>query len=89
MKENNKQIWFKQRRYGYGWTPNTWQGWLVVAAYIVLVVAGVDKFLPEESTKVTTWSLVRLVGWLILWTALLFRICLATGGKPKWRWGKE
>ena len=34
-----KQYWFRRKRYGYGWTPDTWQGWLATAMFIVLVVA--------------------------------------------------
>jgi len=33
--------WFKPKRIGWGFTPATWQGWLVTAAFvgIVLVLA--------------------------------------------------
>ena len=32
--------WFApRRRFGWGWTPVSWQGWLVVAAIIGVVVA--------------------------------------------------
>jgi hypothetical protein len=33
--------WFKRKRYGWGWTPTTWQGWAVVVALVAAVaVAG-------------------------------------------------
>jgi len=34
-----KQYWFRRKRYGYGWTPNTWEGWLATAMFIVLITA--------------------------------------------------
>jgi hypothetical protein len=30
--------WFGQKRFGYGWGPRTWQGFLVTAAGLALVV---------------------------------------------------
>jgi hypothetical protein len=26
--------WFCKKRFGYGWTPATWQGWLVTALFV-------------------------------------------------------
>lgn len=89
MKQSLKRKWFKQHDYGYGWTPITWQGWLTLAAYIVLIVAGLDKLRPDESKKITFMGILKFAGWVVLWTLALFRICLVTGGKPKWRWGKK
>lgn len=34
-----RRPWFGPRRYGVGWKPQTWQGWLIVAVVIALVVA--------------------------------------------------
>lgn len=30
--------WFVRRRYGYGWTPYAWQGWLITAIAVALVI---------------------------------------------------
>ena len=35
----SKKYWFKRRRFGWGWTPVTWQGWLTVAFFIGLIIA--------------------------------------------------
>lgn len=40
------RYWFPAKRYGWGWgLPITWQGWLVFAAWLRLVVAGNFLFL--------------------------------------------
>ncbi|HVL49935.1 MAG TPA: hypothetical protein VM754_00340 [Actinomycetota bacterium] len=78
--------WFKRRRYGYGWVPVARQGWLVVAGYLVLVVAMALAFLdaPEEVQG-------RELGLFLVFVAVatfgLIRICLVKGPKPHWRWG--
>lgn len=36
--ENNRRAWFGPKRVGWGLRPQTWQGWLVTAAVIVVIV---------------------------------------------------
>ena len=31
------QLWFKAKKYGYGWYPATWQGWLVILVYLTIL----------------------------------------------------
>jgi cellulose synthase/poly-beta-1,6-N-acetylglucosamine synthase-like glycosyltransferase len=33
-----KTIWFKNKTYGYGWTPATWQGWGITIVYIIILI---------------------------------------------------
>ena len=33
------RYWFRPKRYGYGATPVTWEGWLVVAVSVALIMA--------------------------------------------------
>jgi hypothetical protein len=75
------RFWFPAKRYGWGWgLPNRWQGWLVLAIFVLLVGVLARVFPPE----------VRLgpfiVGVLVLIAALM-AICYAKGEPPKWRWG--
>ncbi len=81
-----KTLWFKAKRYGYGWYPSTWQGWLVSAAYIaaIFVTFGDFDMLPhtESDTRFT------VIGLCIVYTLILLLICYRTGEKPRWRWGK-
>ena len=32
------RYWFRQKRFGYGATPNTWQGWLFTIAGAALTI---------------------------------------------------
>src|SRR6266478_1870957 len=33
--------WFRAKRYGWGWGwPSSWQGWIVLAAFVALLGAG-------------------------------------------------
>jgi len=33
------RLWFRARGYGWGWTPVTLEGWIVVLAFLVAVAA--------------------------------------------------
>ncbi len=75
----SKKLWFKNKTYGWGWTPSTWEGWLVVGVYVALLLTGalwVEDH-PVLYASVLIWS-----------TILLIWICYKKGEKPRWRWGK-
>jgi hypothetical protein len=42
---SDRRPWFGPKRMGWGYRPQTWQGWLIVtiAALIVLVVALLNR----------------------------------------------
>ena len=45
---NERKYWFPAKRYGWGWgIPSSWQGWLVLAAFVGLLVVGSLLFPPS------------------------------------------
>jgi hypothetical protein len=79
-------LWFKRRLFGWGWTPITWQGWSVVAGYILLVLAFALTIDDQSPTKEVVFTFLLPVAIL---TAALIRICYKKGEKPHWQWGKR
>jgi hypothetical protein len=76
-----KTYWFRAKRYGWGWGwPLTWQGWLVLAAFVGLFALGFLMFPPDR-------ELAHLLIYLAVLTVLLVAICWARGEPPRWRWG--
>jgi hypothetical protein len=41
--------WFGRKKYGWGWGPTSWQGWLILAVYVVLVPLIGKFFLPDTA----------------------------------------
>lgn len=73
MPRLTKTPWFGPRRFpNWGWTPVTWQGWVVTLVFIVAIVV-CALYVPGPALRV----IVELV--LI---ALLLAVSLLTGGKP-------
>lgn len=86
LKDNPKGYWFKRKLYGWGWTPVTWQGWLTVLAYVVIILAfsvTIDSNSPPREVFFTFILPVTLL------TLALLRICYRKGEKPKWQWGPQ
>ena len=78
-----KRAWFPAKRYGYGWSfPNRWQGWTVLAAWVLLVVGGTVLFRPDIHP-------LRCVAYDSILTVLLLVIIIAKGERPRWRWGDD
>jgi uncharacterized membrane protein YhaH (DUF805 family) len=78
--KKQKKIWFKAKHYGWGWYPSSWEGWLIMLAWIALFTLAVIKMDHE-------W--LKNFVFIFIITAILIWICWKTGEKPKWRWGKE
>ena len=76
-------FWFPAKRYGWGWgPPATWQGWAVLAAFIILIIAGVFIVPPQRSP-------VMFVGYVAILSIALTGVCWWKGEPPRWRWGDE
>jgi lipoprotein signal peptidase len=44
-----RAYWFRAKRYGWGWgLPTTWQGWMVLVAFVVLLVIASIVFPPHK-----------------------------------------
>jgi hypothetical protein len=81
--QSEGRYWFPAKRYGWGWgLPCAWQGWLVLAAFLALLVAGPILFPPRT-------ALVFFLVYVVLVGALLLGVCWLKGEPPRWRWGND
>jgi hypothetical protein len=86
MRNKNPKIWFPAKTYGYGRAlPCAWQGWVVMAAYLVLVTGGVLllRLQRPSSPKYVGFFVAYMIGL----SGLLCLVCWWRGEKPEWRWG--
>jgi hypothetical protein len=80
---SKRTIWFPAKQYGWGWGPPvTWQGWAVIAAFIILMVAGGAYVMP-------TFGALAFAGYTFVLSAFLIAICWVKGEPPRWRWGDD
>jgi hypothetical protein len=79
--------WFKQKRYGYGATPVTWQGWALTLGTVAVMLA-VSIYLRLSVQQ--DWGLAALIAFDVAALAVLFVVCRGkTEGGFRWRWGGE
>ena len=83
----NNKLWFRAKRYGWGWVPCTWEGWLTVLVFVVLMVWDAKTFagVKNSTNSQLAWFLIRTA---FLVAALLY-VCYEKGEKGGWRWGNK
>ena len=67
-----KHPWFGPKRFGWGWTPITWEGWLVTVLFLA-VVLGTCLIFGRSPLSICV---------CIAATAVLVVICALTGLPP-------
>lgn len=83
-----KDYWFKRRRYGYGWTPVTWQGGLAVLAFVAIALGGALMIADTPEGEFTMEVGVYILA-VLLSAVTLVRLGYTKGPAPRWRWGKK
>jgi hypothetical protein len=73
---NKKKLWFRAKMYGWGWYPSSWEGWLVLTVFALLIIISALTLGPFSLLVATPLTII------------LIYICYKTGEKPRWRWGK-
>ena len=74
--------WFAPKRYGFGsGLPISWQGWLIMLAYLALVIAPAILF-PEKPLIIFAILIPATI-------ALVIITARTTRGGWRWRWGKD
>lgn len=88
MNDKPEKLWFKRRRYGWGWTPVTWQGWLSIALFIAALISSAFTLpmKPHEPTSGQILLFAMYAGAAIL---VLLGISFMKGPTPKFRWGAK
>lgn len=73
-----KEIWFKRKRYGWGWTPANLRGWIITLLYVALTLT---------SALVAPVSILTFIVLVAVFTAGFMAICFKYGETPRWQWG--
>ena len=87
LKNNPEGYWFKRKLYGWGWTPATWQGWLVLAVFVVLMI--LNAFRVDAGSHSVSDVLINFIPQTFALVLLLIFVCFKTGEKPRWQWGSK
>jgi len=84
LKDNPKGYWFKAKLFGWGWTPVTWQGWIVTLIYVALLILFALAIDENSSDREMLFTFILPA---VLLTITFIRIAYKKGEKPRWNWG--
>lgn len=79
------KYWFKAKKYGWGWTPATIEGWICIGVYLIAITA--YSFVAEYIAKNDVEFTLLFSGGIIILSTILVFISYKKGEKPGWRWG--
>jgi len=85
LRDNPEGYWFKRKLYGWGWTPATKQGWLVILVFLISIL--LDSFMLDSILEPTPWQATLFFVKIAASVVTLLIICYKTGEKLKWQWG--
>lgn len=72
--------WFRPTPLGIGWYPASWQGWLVVLFFSVLIIFNFIRI--DNASHSAGDTLMNVIPETIFMAVILTAICYATGGHP-------
>jgi len=83
------QYWFRPKRYGYGATPTTWEGWVVTFGVAVVLAGSIMVMnVLVDRANVVAWLL-----WAVIIATMTYGFVRLsrhrTEGEWRWRWGAE
>lgn len=61
--------WFAPRRFGWGWTPISWQGWAITLAFIVLAFWVITQFKGRPGLEFAILAPATILLLLTSWQA--------------------
>jgi hypothetical protein len=81
------KYWFRQKTFGYGATPSTWQGWALTIVSLALLF-GVVMFGPaiRDNTMRALWMVLGSAAVVVPSTLIVYR---KTEGGWRWRNGRD
>ena len=80
-----RPLWFKAKRYGWGWYPCSWQGWVVL--FFTVGIIAVNGAMVDRTSHSVSDTLIGSFLFAVVVITLLIAVCYLTGEKPRWRWG--
>jgi O-antigen/teichoic acid export membrane protein len=77
--------WFRQKQYGYGAVPITWQGWALTIASVIAIIG--CTLIIMRHTALDAWFWFAVVAEFAVVAVLVQIGRRKTQGGWRWRWG--
>ncbi len=67
---NPKTYWFARKTFGWGWTPASWQGWLVTGGFLAIVFL-LGRVFPPATHRIDYFGGIIAASVLLLTVVML------------------
>lgn len=79
-----KRYWFLAKKFGLGWSPATWEGWVITLVYIYALTVDIIALVHSSG-----YAFLRYLLNALFLTLFYIAVCYVTGEKITWRFGKK
>ena len=80
-----QRYWFVAKKYGWGWRPSTWQGWIALFVFMSLIIG--NFFRIDASSPSVNHTLMCFIPETFICIVLFMGLCFVKGEPPSWHWG--
>jgi hypothetical protein len=81
-------LWFRAKSYGWGWTPASIEGWLVLGLFFAGIAIDVAVFTRRLHSGVgVKAATIAFLVWVAVLSAALIAVGWMTGERRRWHWG--
>lgn len=88
--ESLKNYWFESKEYGYGWTPASREGWIVLLVFVLFVIVQALDLTSKLGSNIEAPGIIAVYIFnLSCALAALLVITRLTGPDPKWSWSNK
>lgn len=87
--QKEKNQWFGNKKYGYGWAPSSWQGWVSIGVWGVAVFLSTGWFAGKEGVNPPETYTLLYALMMLLSTGILVLVTRHKGPKARWQWGNK
>lgn len=85
MKSN--KYWFRPKKYGWGYVPISWEGWVLTIAFILIFI-GLANVTGIHDKNASLKNAFYFATGLLVFVFIFHKIAKPlTKGQVKWNWG--
>jgi hypothetical protein len=84
----SNRYWFRQKRFGFGATPITREGWLATLAFLIVVLALDAGIILTARTDLQATAMLIVAVFAVIGLFFWFASTKTEGGW-RWRWGRR
>ncbi len=76
-----RKVWFKNKRFGWGFAPSTWRGWLFVAVCLTVLITYVVSI--DDYSRPIAETLLASLPFVVIMSVVLVMVSYRRGERSR------